>query len=117
MPVCFLSLQDFQEMLFFNMKEQLGTYVISAKTVSNYYKETSNMIDSLQLEKGDRLEKTFSKLTLWREGGIPPTSEGMSLGYHGITHYSSTFNTELCRSWQTHGIYQGCGCTDRAYLQ
>lgn len=80
MPVCFLSLQDFQDELFFNMKEQLGTYVISAKTVSNYYKETSNMIDSLQLEKGDRLEKTFSKLTLWREGGIPPTSEGMSLG-------------------------------------
>lgn len=93
--------------LFFNMKEQLGTYVISAKTVSNYYKETSNMIDSLQLEKGDRLEKTFSKLTLWREGGIPPTSEGMSLGYHGITHYSSTFNTELADLGRRMGYTKG----------
>ena len=99
------------------MKEQLGTYVISAKTVSNYYKETSNMIDSLQLEKGDRLEKTFSKLTLWREGGIPPTSEGMSLGYHGITHYSSTFNTELADLGRRMGYTKGAVAPSRAYLQ
>lgn len=93
--------------LFFNTKEQFATYPIPEKTVSSYYKETSDILDTLDLKDGERLEKTFSKLTLWREGGIPPTSEGMSLGYRGITHYSSTFNTALADLGRRMGYTKG----------
>lgn len=93
--------------LFFNAKGQFATYPIEEKTVSSYYKETSDILDTLKIQDGERLEKTFSKLTLWREGGIPPTSEGMAFGYRGITHYSSTFNTALADLGRRMGYTKG----------
>ena len=58
-------------------------------------KEAVSLIEEQEDDTFYRMEKTFSEMSERREDREPAASEGFVYEYKGVTHYSSTYDTEL----------------------
>ncbi len=58
-------------------------------------KEAASLIEEQEDDTFYRMEKTFSEMSERREDREPAASEGFVYEYKGVTHYSSTYDTEL----------------------
>ena len=94
---CMILLLFVSEQIY-NVRNDFGKYHI---TLAEYREYAEGMGEAVaEIETGEesvfyRTEKTFSEMSNRRDDREPAASEGFVYGYRGITHYSSTYDTEV----------------------
>lgn len=82
----------------YNVANDFEKYHITLGEYREYAADMKAAADEIKTEEGAefyRTEKTFSEMSERRNDREPAASEGFVYEYKGITHYSSTYDTEV----------------------